>query len=412
MTLSDADRNRSKPLAGVRVLDLTQFEAGPSCTEALAWHGAEVVKCENPKGGDQGRYASSETPGLDSWYFLLLNANKKSVTCDLKSPEGLALVKRLIGEADVMIENFAPGAIERLGLGWDVVREINPKIIYAQIKGFAEGSPSEKFLSFDMIGQAVGGIMSITGDADGRPIKPGPTIGDTGTGLHCCISILAALYQRQFTGEGQRIQVAMQDAMINYCRIAYSAQARDGQPAPRRGNQVITGGSAPSDVYHCKPFGPNDYVYIYTTRASNQHWERLCKAIGREDLLGDPRFETPVSRYENVAAVDAAINAWMRDYTKHEAMQIIGAAGVPCGAVLDTMELASDPDMKRRGIFQTMHHPKRGDFNMPAWPVKMSANPVTVESAPLLGEHNEEILVSWLGCSAEEIAALQKGKII
>ena len=280
------DSNRA--LAGVRVLDLTQFEAGPSCTEALAWLGADVVKVERPGSGEQGRFASTDRPGVDSYYFMLLNANKKSVTVNLKSPEGLETVKAMIARADVMIENFAPGAIERLGLGYDVAKAINPGIIYAQVKGFARGGPYEKFLSFDMIGKAVGGVMAITGDPDGRPINPGPTIGDTGTGLHMAISILGALYQRGRTGKGQHIEVAMQDAMINYCRLAYAVQATTGKAAPRRGNEVIMAGSAPSDVFRCAPGGPNDYVYIYTTRASNLHWERLCEVIDRPGAQGRP----------------------------------------------------------------------------------------------------------------------------
>src|SRR5215210_4255361 len=208
-------------LAGVKVLDLTQFEAGTSCTETLAWLGAEVIKVEEPTRGDQGRSASSERPGVDSFYFLLLNANKRSITCNLKHPRGAELLRRLIEHADVFIENFGPGVIDRLGFSYQQVSQINPRIIYAQIKGFAPGSPYEKFLAFDMIAQAVGGAMSTTGEPDGRPLKPGPTIGDTGTGLHTAIGILAALYQRQFTGHGQRIEVAMQECVINFGRIAY-----------------------------------------------------------------------------------------------------------------------------------------------------------------------------------------------
>lgn len=399
--------NARCPLAGVRVLDLTQFEAGPSCTEALAWLGAEVVKVENPNGGEQGRYASTETPGIDSYYFLLLNANKKSITANLKNPEGLDLVKAMIAKADIMIENFAPGVIERLGLGWETARGINPRLIYAQIKGFAAGSPYEKFLSFDMIGQAVGGVMSITGDADGRPIKPGPTLGDTGTGLHMAVSILGALYQRDRTGEGQRIQLAMQDAMINYCRLAYAVQAMTDEAAPRRGNEVIMGGSAPSDVFPCAPGGPNDYVYIYTTRATNTHWERLCTVLGRPELAADPRFADPVARADNREELDGIISAWTRGRSKHEAMGEIGAAGVPVGAVLDSKELSDSGDMRARGIFQTVEHPQRGEFLMPGWPASMSANDVRVASAPTLGEHTEAVLSEWLALDGNSVAELR-----
>src|SRR5246500_2146595 len=219
-------------LAGVRVLDLTQFEAGPSCTEALAWLGAEVVKVENPEAGEPGRSNFPGRPGGDSYYFFEFNANKKSVTVNLKSERGLALVKDMAKKADVMIENMAPGTIERLGLGYDAIRAINPGIIYAQVKGFGEGSPYEKNLAFDMIAQACGGTMSITGERDGRPLKPGPSLGDTGTGMLLAISILGALYRRKETGQGEHLQVAMQDAMLHYMRIAFSYQARTGQPAP------------------------------------------------------------------------------------------------------------------------------------------------------------------------------------
>src|ERR687888_139600 len=221
----DRANGHAKPaLSGVRVIDLTQFEAGTSCTETLAWLGADVIKVEEPTQGDQGRRASTDKPGVDSYYFMLLNANKKSVTLNLKDERGKEVMRKLIAEGDVMVENFAPGVIERLGFGYDEVRKINPRIIYAQIKGFAPEGPYGNYLAFDMIAQSVGGALSTTGEIDGRPLKPGPTIGDTGSGLHTAIGILAALYQRQITGRGQRIEVAMQEAVINFCRIAYASQ--------------------------------------------------------------------------------------------------------------------------------------------------------------------------------------------
>lgn len=394
-------------LAGVRVLDLTQFEAGPSCTEALAWMGAEVVKVENPNGGDQGRYASADNRDIDSWYFLLFNANKKSVTCNLKTEGGVRLVKDLAKQADIFMENFSPGTIDRLGLGYDAIRAENERIIYAQVKGFAEGSPYEKFLSFDMIGQSVGGVLSITGEPDGPPLKPGPTIGDTGTGMLLGMSVLSALYQRERTGVGQRIQIAMQDAMLQYSRIAYAVQARTGQAAVRAGAKVLTGGNAPSGTFPCKPGGPNDYVYVYTSRANAQHWERLLKTIGREDLIGDERYNSPNKRLEREAEVDALLTEWTMQHDKRTAMELLGAAGVPAGATFDTLELQNDPDLEARGMFQTMHHPERGDFKMPAWPVKMSESDVPVAPAPLLGEHTEDVLGDWLGLSADDVAGLK-----
>ena len=228
----------------------------------------------------------------DSWYFLLFNANKKSITVNLKSERGLELVKNMTRRADVMVENFAPGAIERLGLGYDVVRALNPSIVYAQVKGFGTGGPYENKLAFDMIAQATGGIMSITGEHDGPPLKPGATLGDTGTGMLLAISILAALYRRRDTGQGERIEIAMQDAMLQYIRVALSTQATYGVAAKRNGAKVLTGFAVPSGIYACKPGGPNDYLYVYTSRTNPAHWRRLLEVIGRKDLIGDPRFDT------------------------------------------------------------------------------------------------------------------------
>jgi crotonobetainyl-CoA:carnitine CoA-transferase CaiB-like acyl-CoA transferase len=399
-------------LKGVRVLDLTQFEAGPSCTEALAWLGAEVVKVENPNGGDPGRSSFRGKPGQDSWYFLLFNANKKSVAIDLKSPKGLALVKDMARHADVFVENFAPGAVERLGLGYEALREINPGIIYGQVKGFGAGSPFEKGLAFDMIAQAAGGLMSITGDPNGPPMKPGATIGDTGTGMLLAISILGALYRRKTTGEGERIEVAMQDAILQYIRVAFAATATTGQAAQRAGSKLLSGKVAPSGVYPCKPGGPNDYVYVYTSRANPAHWRRLLEVIGRADLIGDPRYETVQARAEHEAEVDAIVAAWTRQHTKHEAMRLISAVGVPAGAVLDTMELQTDPAFEERGIMQVIEHPACGPFKMPSWPVRHGGKPLAVKPAPLLGEHNAEVLGEWLGLGAGEIEKLKAEKVI
>ena len=407
------DNHAGKPaLDGVKVIDLTHFEAGTAATETLAWLGAEVIKVEIPGRGEQGRSASTDKPGVDSYYFMLLNANKRSITCNLKSERGREILRAMIAKADVFIENFAPGAIERLGFGYEEVRAINPAMIYAQVKGFAPGSPYEKFLSFDMIGQATGGVMSVTGEPDGRPLKPGVTLGDTGTGLHCAIGILAALYQRRTTGEGQRVQVAMQDAMVNYCRIAYAAQALHGRAAERKGNQVVLGTTAPSEAYKCKGNGPNDYCYIYSTRANNSHWERLLAAIGRQDLLDDPRFATPQGRADHIEAVDEIVKPWVAERDKREVMETLGAARVPAGAVFDTMELSQDPSLRAREIFVTVHHPVRGELTMPGWPVKMSASYVPVTAAPLLGADNEAVYGAWLDYTSQDLAALKAEGVI
>jgi crotonobetainyl-CoA:carnitine CoA-transferase CaiB-like acyl-CoA transferase len=401
-------------LAGVRVLDLTQFEAGPSCTEALAWLGAEVVKVENPQGGEAGRLFSSGSSGQgqDSWYFLLFNANKKSITVNLKSERGLELCKEMAKRADVMVENFAPGAIERLGLGYDVVRAVNPGIVYAQVKGFGTGGPYEHNLAFDMIAQATGGVMSITGERDGPPLKPGVTLGDTGTGMLLAISILAALYRRRGTGQGERIEIAMQDAMLQYIRVALSTQAAYGVPAQRNGAKVLSGFAVPSGIYPCKPGGPNDYLYVYTSRTNPAHWRRLLEVIGREDLIGDPRFETGVARQEHEPEIDEMIAAWTSRYDKREAMRVLGDAGVPAGAIFDTMELTDEMDFERRGIMQTMQHPTAGPFKMPGWPVRFGGRTPEVKAAPLLGQHTHEVLGDWLGLGADQIDQLDKDGVI
>jgi crotonobetainyl-CoA:carnitine CoA-transferase CaiB-like acyl-CoA transferase len=394
-------------LAGVKIVDLTQFEAGPSCTAALAWLGADVVKIENPKMGDPGRRLRPGQPDTDPYYFHVFNANKRSMTVNLKSPQGLALVKDLLRQADVCIENFAPGAIERLGLGYDVVRELNPGIIYAQVKGFGEGSPYEKNLAFDMIAQACGGTFSVTGDPDGPPTRPGISLGDTGTGMTMAITILAALYKRKETGEGHRLQVAMQDAIMHYMRINFATQGLTGKPAQRGGSKVVGVNNAPMGLYPCAPGGPNDYVYIMTSRANPDHWDRLLKVVGREELIGDARYATPMDRVNREAEVDEVITAWTRTRTKHDAMRAVGEAGIPAGAVLDTMELQNDQSFEDRGIMQVMHHAIHRDFKMPGWPVRVDGKPPALTASPILGEHTEVVLGEWLGINARAVEALR-----
>ncbi len=397
---------RLKCLAGVKVLDLTQFEAGPTSTEALAWLGAEVVKVENPKGGEPGRTAFVGPEGSpDSYYFFEFNANKKSVTVDLKSERGLALVKDMARRADVMVENMAPGTIERIGLGYDAIRALNPGIIYCQVKGFGEGSPYERNLAFDMIAQACGGTMSITGEPDGPPCKPGPSLGDTGTGMLMAISILGALYERKTTGQGRRLQVAMQDAMLHYIRIAFQQQAVTGKAAGRAGSRSVTGSPPPAGLFPCAPGGPNDWVYVFARQ--RDHWHNLLKAIGHPELIADPRYETIEARRQRRDEVDTLVADFTRRHDKHEAMRLIGAAGVPAGAVLDTMELMNEPSFAQRGILQVMQH-STGPFKMPSWPVRFDGAPPKLEPAPLLGQHAEEVFGEWLGMSAGDVEALRR----
>jgi len=393
-------------LSGIRVVDFTQFEAGPSCTEALAWLGAEVVKIETPKTGDPGRRLRTGQPDDDPYYFHMFNANKKSITVNLKSPRGLELVKNLLLKADVCVENMAPGTIERLGLGYDVVRELNPGIIYCQVKGFGTGSPYEKNLAFDMIAQATGGTISVTGEKGRMPVKPGLSLGDTGTGMTMAITILGALFRRAATGEGHRLQVAMQDAMLHYMRTNFATQARSGKAVERDGTHSCGGSNAPSGLYPCAPGGLNDYVWIMTSRANPEHWSRLCKVMGREELIEDPRFTTPALRVKNDAALDAIIAEWTRTRTKHQAMEQVGGAGIPAGAVLDTMELQNEPTFEQRGIMQVMQHPVHKPFKMPAWPVRVDGKPPRVRASPTLGQHTDDVLTSWLGLSEAQVKAL------
>ena len=396
-------------LQGVKVVDFTQFEAGPSCTETLAWLGADVVKIENPKMGDPGRRLRPGQPDDDPYYFHQFNANKKSVTLNLKSPQGLATVKDMIRAADVVVENFAPGVIERLGLGYEDVKDVNPGIIYAQVKGFGEGSPFEKNLAFDMIAQACGGSFSVTGDKDGPPMRPGMSIGDTGTGMLMAITILGALYKRRETGEGHQLQVAMQDAVLHYMRVSLATTGRTGKAAERGGSKVPGISNAPMGLYPCAPGGSNDYVYIMTSRANPEHWDRLLKLIGREDLVGDKRYATPADRQECEDEVDELISVWTRTQTKMEAMRMIGEAGIPAGAVLDTVELNdSDPSFEERGVMQTMSHPIHRPFKMPAWPVRVDGKASRLKSSPVLGEHTGKIMSDWLDLNEAAVAALKE----
>ena len=409
--MTDPKTSAQDCLTGVKVLDLTQFEAGTSCTQVLAWLCADVVKVENPVGGDPGRRSGATTPHRDDPYFLMYNSNKRSVTVDLKSPRGLQLVKDMARKADVFMENFAPGAIERLGLGYDVLSALNPGIVYGQVKGFGEGSPQEKQLAFDMIAQA-GGTMSITGDPDRPPSKPGATLGDSGTGMLMVIAILGALYRRKETGKGARLNVGMQDAILHYIRNPLSVTTKTGKPAPRVGAKSIAANNPPCNIYPCAPGGLNDYVYIYTSRANPNHWPNLLKAIGRADLVGDKRYDTRAARIEREDEVDAIIAEWTRSRDKYEAARVIGSAGVPAAPVRDTLELLSDPDFEKRGIMQTVQQPGSGPIKMPGWPVRKDGEVRTLVPAPLLGQHSAEVLKEWLGINDAQVEALRSDKII
>ena len=397
----------SKALAGIRVLDLTQYEAGPSCTQMLAWLGAEVVKIE-PPAGEPGRTALSDKRGEDAWFFLLLNSNKKGVTLNLKAPRGREIFEALVRSADVLVENMGPGAMDRLGFGWETLHRLNPRLIAASVKGFGSGGPYAEYKSFEWIAQAMAGAMSMTGSPDGPPTKAIGGLADTGAGLHTAIGILAAIVQRQATGEGQQIEVAQQDAVVNLLRIHLRETYVSGKPAPRQGNRSAV--AAPSNIYRCSPGGPNDYVFIHC--ATVEMWKSLTTIVGRPELGADPRYEDRRDRVAFVDEIDAMIEAWTSARSKHEVLAVLAGAGVPCGAVLDSVEVLSDPHLRQRGFITDLEHPRRGVYPMPGNPVRLSASPTEVARAPLLGEHNAEVYGTLLGLGPAELDALRRDAVI
>jgi formyl-CoA transferase len=392
----------SQALTGIRVVDLTNNQAGPSCGQMLAWLGADVIKVEEPGRGDVARYSQQDRPGADALFFLAFNSNKRSLTLNLKRAGGQEVFRALLKTADVLLENFGPGVIERLGFGYPAVREINPRLVYASIKGFGSYGPYRDYKSYEPIAQAMGGAMSVTGFPDGPPTFTWPSIGDSGTGMHCVIGILAALMQRHATGQGQQVEVSMQDAVVNLIRVSLRDHQRYGRVMERAGNQL--GAGVPGTTYRCHPGGPNDYVFIFVQQ---QMWHPLLRAIGREDLVGDLRYETPEARWRNRAEVNALVEDWTSKRPKREAMEILAGAGVPCGACLDTGEVLTDPHLLARDMIVELDHPVRGPFLTVGNPIKLSESPTTITPSPLLGQHRTEILEE-LGYSPEEIDKLRK----
>jgi len=397
-----------KALAGVTVLDLTQYEAGTSCTEMLAWLGADVIKVEEPKMGEQGRWRNTDKPGIDSYYFMLLNANKRSITLNLKSDRGKEIFIDLVKKVDVLSENYSLGTLESLGLGYDRLREINPALIYLTVKGFGTYGPYSKYKSFDMIAQAAGGAMALTGFPGSLPLKPGPTIGDTGTGIHAACGVLAAYIQRLRTGKGQKVEVAMQEAVLNYVRVPMMGTYITQKPTKRVGNRL--GAGPVGDIFKCSPGGPNDFVYLYCS--NEEMWRTLWNTIDRRDVLDDPRFKDRKAQRENAEALTQILEEWTGTRTKHEVMKIMGEAGVPCGAVLDSVELLNDPHLRERGMIVTVDHPVRGKFTMPGCPVKLDDSPADITSAPLLGQHNREIYAAMMGFKDDDLEQLKQQGVI
>jgi len=394
-------------LSGIRVIDMTHNQAGPACAQILAFLGADVIKLEEPKGGDVARRNMRDIKDSDSLFFLLFNANKRSLTLNLKTDEGKRLFREVIAKSDVLLENFGPGALDRLGLGYDTLAKINPRLIYATIKGFGTYGPYRDFKSYEPIAQAMGGAMSITGFPENPPTYVVPAIGDSGTGMHMAIGILAALQQRHATGKGQHVEVSMQDAVVNIIRVSLRDHQRSGHPMPRRGNQM--GQVVPSTVYPCAPGGPNDYVFI---NAQPQMWGTFTEAIGRPELAEDPRFDGEAARWENRVALNAIVEEWTRGRTKHEAMRLLGEAGVPCGAVQDTGEVLADPHLKAREMIVDVDYPTRGTYQTVGCPVKLSESPASVTRPPLLGEHTAEVLHDLCGVSPADMQRLRGDGVV
>ncbi|MSP03891.1 MAG: formyl-CoA transferase [Acetobacteraceae bacterium] len=397
----------SQALSGIRVIDMTHNQAGPACAQILGFLGADVIKLEEPKGGDIARTNMRDKADSDSLFFLILNANKRSLTLNLKSEEGKELFRKVVAQSDVLLENFGPGALDRLGLGYEALKKLNPRLIYATIKGFGTYGPYSGFKSFEPIAQAMGGAMSVTGFPENPPTFVFPAIGDSGTGMHMAIGILAAIEQRHKTGTGQHVEVSMQDAVVNLIRVSLRDHQRTGKPMPRSGNQL--GRNVPGTTYPCSPGGPNDYVYIF---AQPQMWPALIKTMGQPELGEDPRFKTGEARWENRDSLNAVVTAWTMQRSKHEVMKLLGDAGVPCGATLDTGEVLADPHLRARDMIVDMDYPTRGTYQTVGNPIKLSDSLVEISRPPLLGEHTSDLLQSLCGVSPEEAQRLHDQGIV
>ena len=394
------------PLEGMRILDLTQVQAGPSCTQLLAWLGADVIKIEEPGVGDRSREEMAHESGVDSFYFLVFNANKKSLSLDLKSSDGRKIFKQLVGKSDVVVENFGPGGMEKLGLAYDELKRVNPGIVYASIKGFGTYGPYAPFKSFEYIAQAMGGAMSMNGEAGGGPLVMSAGVADSGSGLHCAIGILAAVYRRDRDGVGDYVEVSMQDAVVNISRARMVDTLATYQPSPRSGNRSW---GLPSAVYPCRQGGPDDYVTIYI---GGEAWDSLLAVIGCPDLIGDARFATREARIMRAGDVEAMITRWTSAHTKREVMDTLNQIGIPCGAMLNSREVLEDPHLRKRGMVVEVEDPNRGGYIALGCPIKMASGNVKIMPPPLLGEHTGEVLSTVLGLDGDELEGLRKSGVV
>jgi formyl-CoA transferase len=415
----------TKALEGVRILDFTHVQSGPTCTQLLAWFGADVIKVERPGGGDITRGQLVDVKGADSLYFTMLNHNKRSITVDSKNPQGKRVIEELIKTCDVMVENFAPGALDRMGFTWEHISSLNPRIIVASIKGFGPG-PYEDCKVYENVAQCTGGSASTTGFRDGPPLVTGAQIGDSGTGLHLALGIVTALYQRTHTGKGQRVSVAMQDSVLNLCRVKLRDQQRlkagplteysqygegipFGDATPRAGND--SGGGQPGRILKCKgaPEDPNAYIYFITQAPV---WEKICDVIGEPTWKTDPEYATPKARLPKLNQIFERIEQWTMTKTKFEAMDILNKYDIPCGPILSMKELAEDQSLRKTGTVVEVDHPTRGKYLSVGNPIKLSDSVSEVKRSPLLGEHTEEILRDVLKFNPSQIDEIRQSGAI
>jgi formyl-CoA transferase len=414
----------SKALDGVKILDFTHVQSGPTCTQLLAWFGADVIKVEKAGEGDATRGQLRDIDGVDSLYFTMLNHNKRSITVNTKDAKGKEVLERLIRQCDVLVENFAPGALDRMGFTWERIHELNPRMIVASVKGFGPG-PYEDCKVYENVAQCAGGGASTTGFDDGPPMVAGAQIGDSGTGLNLALGIVCALYQRNATGRGQKVLAAMQDGVLNLCRVKLRDQQRlsrtgvlkeypqypngkFGDAVPRAGNS--SGGGQPGWILKCKGWetDPNAYIYFITQAAV---WASVCKVIGQEDWITDPEYATPPARLPHLSKIFDRIEIWTKTKTKFEAMDILNKYDIPCGPILSMKEIAEEPALRATGTVVEVDHPTRGKYLTVGNPIKLSDSPTEVTRSPLLGEHTVEVLAQ-LGYSEAQIAELKEAKVI